>query len=132
MKTSTAAYRLTTDELDELHRVAHNAYLQGRYDEAARYFWLLSMHAPTDVRYLKGLGASRFMDKAFLDAAVAYLYLVQIAPKDAEAHGMLGHAFLMLGDRTQAGEHLRQAVRLPGSDAGVVARARALLELVGT
>jgi Flp pilus assembly protein TadD len=131
MNTSLAAHRLSQDELDELHRVAHGAYLAGRYDEAVRYFWFISLHAPTDVRYLKGMGAGLFMARAFSEASVAYSYLLQIAPMDPEVHCMLGHALLMLGQGEQARKHLEHAVQLPGSEAGLDTRARALLELLG-
>jgi Flp pilus assembly protein TadD len=131
MKTSVAGYRLSKDELDELHRVAHSAYLQGRYDEAVRYFWFISLHAPTDVRYLKGLAAAFFMARNFSQAAVACLCLRKVAPQDPEVSCMLGHTLLMLGQRDLAKLYLEHAVRLPGGEAGVTARARALLEFMG-
>lgn len=130
MNKSAAAHRLSTDELNELHRVAHSAYLQGRYDEAVRYFWFMSLHAPTDVRYLKGLGAGLFMTRAFAEAAVAYSYLLQIAPADPEVSGMLGHSLLMLGQREKAKEQLERAIQLPGGEVGMTSRARALLEFI--
>ncbi len=130
MNTSVAGYRLSKEELDELHRVAHSAYLQGRYDEAVRYFWFVSLHAPTDVRYLKGLAAGFFMARNFSDGAVACMYLRKIAPTDSEVSCMLGHTLLMLGQREQAKPYLEHAARLPGG-VEVTARARALLEFLG-
>jgi Flp pilus assembly protein TadD len=130
MKTSLETF--STDELDELHRAAHGAYLQGRYDEAVRYFWFISLHAPTDVRYLKGLGAALFMSRSFSEASVAYYQLLRIATKDPEVNCMLGHTLVMLGDRDSGRKHLQYSLRLPGGDASMAARARALLELLGT
>jgi Flp pilus assembly protein TadD len=131
MKTSLKTPRLSADELDELHRVAHEAYLQGKYDEAVRYFWFISLHAPQDVRYLKGLGAALFMTRDFSKASVVYYHLLRIATKDPEVNCMLGHTLLMLGDRDSARKHLDYSLRLPGGDSSMTARARALLELVG-
>ena len=132
MKTSLKTPRLSADELDELHRVAHEAYLQGKYDEAVRYFWFISLHAPQDVRYLKGLGAALFMTRDFAKASVVYYHLLGIATKDPEVNCMLGHTLLMLGDRDSARKHLDYSLRLPGGDSSMTARARALLELLRT
>jgi hypothetical protein len=38
----------------------------------------------------------------------------------------------MLGDRDSGRKHLQYSLRLPGGDASMAARARALLELLGT
>jgi len=129
MNTSVASYRLAPAELDEMHRIAHGSYLQGRYEEASRYFWFMSLHAPTDVRYLKGLGASLFMARAFTRASTAYACLLQIAPMDPEVSCMYGYTLLMLGERTQARRLLEYALRLPGAHESH-GRARALLALI--
>jgi hypothetical protein len=63
---------------------------------------------------------------------VAYYQLLRIATKDPEVNCMLGHTLVMLGDRDSGRKHLQYSLRLPGGDASMAARARALLELLGT
>ncbi|WP_129781741.1 tetratricopeptide repeat protein [Peristeroidobacter soli] len=130
MNTSIATARFSQAELDELHRMAHGAYLQGRYDQAVRYFWFISLHAPTDLRYLKGLAAGLFMSRAFSEAFVAYSYLRQTAPEDPEVSCMLGNTLLLLGQQDEAKAHLEQAIRLPGAADEITTRAHALLEFI--
>jgi Flp pilus assembly protein TadD len=130
MNTSTA-YRLGQEQLDALHRIADSTYQQGKFEEAARFFWFTWLHAPTDARYLKGLGASLFMGHAFEPAAVAYGCLLQIAPLDAEANCMYGHTLLMLGKRDDARRYLQIALKLPNGAADFHVRANALLDLIG-
>ncbi len=121
---------LSTEELDVLHRVGHGLYTQGLYDDAARYFWFLSLYAPSDTRYLKGMGASLFMAKRFGEAVVTYSFLTMLAPRDAEVQCMCGHALLMNGELQDARVCLEYAVRLPNGKPEFVSRAKALLELI--
>ncbi|MEJ0035225.1 MAG: tetratricopeptide repeat protein [Gammaproteobacteria bacterium] len=118
------------EELDALHRVGHALYVQGMYDDAVRYYWFLSLHAPTDARYLKGLGASLFMARRFGEAVVTYSFLTVLAPMDAEAQCMCGHALLMNGELRDAKACLELAGRLPDGKPEFTRRAKALLELI--
>ena len=121
---------LTSEELNVLHRVAHALYTQGLYADAVRYFWFLALHAPTDIRYLKGLGASLFMAKRFGEAVVTYSFLTVLAPRDTEVQCMCGHALLMNGELEDARDCLEYAAQLPGGKPEFTARAKALLELL--
>ncbi len=123
---------LSTEELNVLHRVGHALYTQGLYDDAVRYFWFLSLHAPNDARYLKGMSASLFMAKRFGEAVVTYSFLTVLAPRDAEVQCMCGHALLMNGDLQDARACLEYAARLPNGKPEFVGRAKALLELIAT
>ncbi len=123
-------YGLSTEELNVLHRVGHSLYTQGMYDDAVRYFWFLSLHAPGDTRYLKGLGASLFMAKRFGEAVVTYSFLTVLAPRDAEVQCMCGHALLMNGELPDARVCLAYAARLPNGKPEFTGRAKALLELI--
>ncbi len=118
------------EELQVLHRFGHALYVQGMYDDAVRYFWFLSLHAPTDMRYLKGLGASLFMARRFGDAVVTYSFLTMLAPEDAELQCMCGHALLMNGELQDGKACLELAARLPDGKPEFAARAKALLELM--
>jgi Flp pilus assembly protein TadD len=120
----------SADELDALHRMAHALYTQGLYNDAARYFWLLSLHVPKDTRYLAGMAASLFMAKRFAEAVIAYSVWVRLAPKDPEALCLCGHALLMRGELKDARACLEFASQLPGKPE-FSGRARALLELMG-
>ncbi len=119
----------STEELNVLRRLAHALYAQGMYEDAGRYFWFLSLHAPTDKRYLKGLGASQFMAKRFGEAVITYSFLTALAPKDPEVHCMCGHSLLMQGDARDARKCLEFAAALP-SRSPFTERAHALLELM--
>ena len=117
------------EELSVLHRWAHAFYTQGLYEEAARYFWFLSISAPGETTYLKGLGACQFMARRFEEAADTYSLLTLLALRDAEAHCLCGHSLLMLGELADARGFLGQACRLPGKPE-FSAKARALLTLL--
>jgi len=125
-----AAGLLSGEELNLLHRLAHSLYTRGAYDDAVRYFWFLCLHAPTDARYLKGLGASLFMAKRFGEAVVTYSFLTVLAPRDVEVQCMCGHALLMNGELQDARACLEYAARIPGGKPEFTTRARALLELI--
>jgi|GEM_PF-2491319 len=127
--TADVANIFSTEELNILHRLAHTLYTQGLYDDSTRYFWFLSLHAPTDKRYLKGLGASQFMAKRFGEAVITYSYLAAFAPQDPEVHCMCGHSLLMQGDLADARKCLELAAALPGKSP-FTERANALLELM--
>jgi tetratricopeptide (TPR) repeat protein len=121
---------LSTEELNVLHNMAYSFYVRGAYDDAIRYFWFLSMHAPREKRYLKSLSASLFMAKRFAEAAVVYALLLHIAPLDSEVLYMSGHTLLMQGKMRDAQTCLELATALSRGKSEFSARAAALLELI--
>ncbi len=129
-ETVLAAGLFSTEEMNVLHRLAYSLYTRGAYDDAVRYFWFLSLHAPRDTRYLKGLGASLFMAKRFSEAAATYALLLHLAPLDPEVLCMSGHALLMQGMLKDARACLELAAALSGEKSEFAARAKALLELI--
>jgi Flp pilus assembly protein TadD len=123
------AAEFSAEELNALHRVAHALYSQGLYDDAVRYYWFLTLHAPRNMIYLQGMSASLFMAKRFAEAVLAYSLLTQLAPEDPQVLCMCGHALLMQGELRDARQCLECAAALPG-DSQFAARAAALLTLI--
>jgi len=131
LENTSAAKRFSDADLEAVYALAYGVYKQGQYEKAASQFGFLTLYRPTNARFLKGLGACQFVQRAYAQAAGTYSFLVMLHPEDAEAVCLWGHALLLTGDKTRARLALARAIELPGASEATHARAKALLALLG-
>jgi len=69
---------LSPESMEAFYMMAYNFYSSGKYEDAAKVFQLLCMLNHFEVKYWKGLGASRENLKDYDGALQAYGYLTMI------------------------------------------------------
>ena len=62
----------TTDEMDAVYLLAHNAYQQRKYDDAGKLFYFLAENDHTESRYWMGLAACLQLTGEHRQAVAAY------------------------------------------------------------
>jgi tetratricopeptide (TPR) repeat protein len=125
-----AARRFTDAQLEAVYAIAHRLFEHGRYERAARHFGFLTLYRPASARFLKGLGASQFMERDFDRAAATWALLVLLEPEDAEAAYLFARAALMRGEGAHADAALARAIELAEPGSPVAEHAHALLALI--
>ena len=101
----------TDDEMEAVYAFAHNAYRQGKYDDAAKLFYFLAENDHTDSRFWMGLGACLHMTGGHDQALAAYAVAAVLDATNPEPPLCAAECYLATGTFDGARKAL-DAVRL--------------------
>ncbi|MCY3622469.1 MAG: SycD/LcrH family type III secretion system chaperone [Gammaproteobacteria bacterium] len=101
----------TDDEMEAVYAFAHNAYRQGKYDDAAKLFYFLAENDHTDSRFWMGLGACLHMTGGHDQALAAYAVAAVLDATNPEPPLCAAECYLATGALDGARKAL-DAVRL--------------------
>jgi tetratricopeptide (TPR) repeat protein len=88
-----------------------NSYFnQGRYDEAANTYQLLTKLNPSDYGLFYNLGRAYFYQRRYDESIQPFSQLVQLLPDDAVSHYWLGGAYYYTGQHTKAINECKRSV----------------------
>ena len=127
------AHGFTDDSMEAVYSIAYNLFQAGRFDEAQPLFQFLCMFDHMKRKYWMALGACRFAQKNYADAAGTYIIAGMYADNDPAPPLRAADCFLAAGNVGQAIETLTQGIKLCGGDAkhaDAKKRAQSILELL--
>ncbi|MDE0659718.1 MAG: SycD/LcrH family type III secretion system chaperone [Gammaproteobacteria bacterium] len=101
----------TNDEMEAVYAFAHNAYRQGKYEDAAKLFHFLAENDHTDGRFWMGLGACLHMTGGHDQAVAAYAVAAVLDATNPEPPLRAAECYLATGALDGARKAL-DAVRL--------------------
>jgi len=108
---------------------------EGKLDEAATAAEALTREKPDDPAGWHALGRIRFFQERYPEAASDLGRCIALEPKEAWmtawSHDVLGQAYVKLGERELAEEHLRKAIEMNATANCTKDATRALAELTG-
>lgn len=125
---------LSEDELEAIYTLGFNAYRQGKYQDAAQTFSMLTVYNHFEAKYHKGLAASCQMMELFPEAVQAYGGALAIDPLDPEPKLHIAECLIALGEIDDAKEMLRYVLEeVEDQETSVIRdRANVLLEAIGS
>jgi type III secretion system low calcium response chaperone LcrH/SycD len=107
----------TKDELETVYAIAFGNYERAEYEKAADIFTHLLLHDPKDIRFWKGLGAAKQMNKDYSGALHAWGVYALLSGHSCEGHYHAAECYVSLGEKQEAKKALTLAKRfLKGGD----------------
>jgi type III secretion system low calcium response chaperone LcrH/SycD len=121
-------------ELEAMYAVAHNQYMNKRYQEAQAAFSLLLLFDPLEYKYLLGFAACLQMMGQHEAASVTYFTAAAAGPNEPAPYLHMAESLLKMNDTEGAMAALQKVAALVGDNAeyGSYRRqAEAMLENLG-
>jgi type III secretion system low calcium response chaperone LcrH/SycD len=94
--------QLSKESMETLYFLAHTSYKQGKYEEAAGHFRLLTMADARSYRNWIGFGACMQMSKNYQKAIEAYEVAAALDPADPQLHIQAADCLFGLGKTKEA------------------------------
>lgn len=130
-----ASARLSNADTEAVYALAYQMVQQARYETALRYFSLLTLYRPTDVKYLRGLALCWRMLERYDQALHVYSFLATIDPDEPRHSLDIAECLLLKRDLDEARQTVEMVIRHcqqnAAAESRVGARARALQQLTG-
>jgi len=104
----------TKESVKSLYAFAYRFYQNGKYDQAAHFFRLLTVLEPGEKKNWMGLGASLQMDKKFESALEVYGYAALQDENDPYVHFHAAECFFALKKRDKGQEALNSVTIVAG------------------
>jgi type III secretion system low calcium response chaperone LcrH/SycD len=125
--------RIPQDAFETVYAMAFNLLTQGQIEQAQRYFALLFVYAPTDVRFVLGLAIAHHSAGRVDDALSMYSLAGTLEPKNPQHLFAMAECFLERQEFEAARSLLitltRHCAKYPEHEA-LGGRAQALLDLL--
>lgn len=125
--------RLSDGETEAIYALAHQFVVQARHEVAFRYFSLLVLYRPANVKFLQGLALTHRMLERYDEAINVYSFLATIDP-DNLRHSMDIVECLLLkqevDDARRTVQSLVAACKQSGDDKALAERAQAMIDLL--
>lgn len=125
--------KMPAEQQELVYAMAHSLIIQGQYADAIRYLGLLTLVAPTDVRFLSALGLSYQMSQLYDEAISVYSLAAFVDPEDMKLTLAVAECQLFKGDAAEAKATLVSVLnyfKLEGRNDRWSERAKALLGFV--
>ena len=122
---------ITDGQMEAMYAVAYNQFQNGKYDDAAKSFSLLSMFDPLEYKYLFGIASCFHMKGDYEVASVYYIMASGLDEEDPAPFLHIGECMLALKDMEGANEALKLALVRAGEEphfAPMRKRAEVMLE----
>lgn len=103
--------RLDWADTEAIYTLAYQLVAQGHFDTSYRYFSLLTLFRPTEVKYLAGLALSYKMLQRYDAAVGVYSFMAVIEPAEPLHHLSIAECLLLGGDTEQARDTLALVMR---------------------
>lgn len=129
------AHGITDGAMEAIYAIAYNEFQASKFESAERLFLFLCTFDHLNHKYWMALGACRFGNQAFTDAATAYVIAGLNDDKDPTAPLRAADCYLASGDVSTAIETLKHGIKLCGDNskhAQAKKRAESILELLVT
>jgi type III secretion system low calcium response chaperone LcrH/SycD len=133
LRQAPTAGKVPADQQELVYAMAYNLVAQGQYAEALRYFALLNMVAPTDTRFLSGLGLCHQMLAQYDQAIMMYSFAGFLEPEVVQHTLAVAECQIFKGDLADAKSTLHSVLaycELEGREDRITERARALLGFI--
>lgn len=124
-----SATRLDKDTLEVIYDLAYHQLQQGRTSEAGRYFALLQVYAPLDLRFLLGMAACCQLENRNENAVYLYSMALYLKPQSCQIALALAESLVHAQAPVAARELLKLVVRLATSPTDSVTQERARILL---
>ncbi len=125
--------RLERADTEAIYALAYQQVVQGHFDTAYRYFSLLTLYRPTEVKYLAGLALSHKMLERYEAAAGVYSFMALLEPAEPQHQLSISECLLRQGDTKDAQDTLALVTRFCRENAGheqTAERAKAIASLL--
>ncbi|HZY20508.1 MAG TPA: tetratricopeptide repeat protein [Ramlibacter sp.] len=103
--------RLSNADVEAVYALAHQLVAQARYETAFRYFSLLTLYRPTEVRYLRGLALCHRMLERYGEAMNVYAFLATIEPHEPQHSLDIAECLLLQRDLEEARRTVELVIR---------------------
>ncbi|MCG8530944.1 MAG: SycD/LcrH family type III secretion system chaperone [Desulfovibrionales bacterium] len=125
---------ITEGQMEAMYAVAYNQFQNGKYDDAAKSFSLLSMFDPLEYKYLFGIASCFHMKGDYQAASLYYIVASGLDENDPAPFLHVGECMLAMKDKEGATEALKIALERSGDKpqyAPMRKRAEVMLENIG-
>ena len=125
---------ITEGQMEAMYAVAYNQFQNGKYDDAAKSFSLLSMFDPLEYKYLFGIASCFHMKGDYQAASLYYIVASGLDENDPAPFLHVGECMLAMKDKEGATESLKIALERSGDKpqyAPMRKRAEVMLENIG-
>lgn len=125
--------RLEQADTEAIYALAYQLVAQGHFDTSYRYFSLLTLYRPTDVKYLAGLALSHKMLQRYEAAVGVYSFMALIEPAEPQHQLSIAECLLRQGETKDAQDTLALVMRFCQENSGhenVAERAKAIALLL--
>ncbi len=110
--------RLDRADTEVIYALAYQFVAQGHFDTAYRYFSLLTLYRPTDVKYLAGLALSYKMLQRYDAAVGVYSFMALIEPAEPQHPLSSAECLLLQGQAQEARDTLALVMRFCQENSG--------------
>lgn len=127
--------RLDHADTEAIYALAYQFVAQGHFDTAYRYFSLLTLFRPTDVKYLAGLALSHKMLQRYEAAVGVYSFMAVIEPAEPLHQLSIAECLLLQGQTQEAQDTLALVTRFCQENSGhenAAERAKAIAMLLAS
>lgn len=125
---------ITDGQMEAMYAVAYNQFQNGKYDDAAKSFSLLSMFDPLEYKYLFGIASCFHMKGDYQAASLYYIVASGLDENDPAPFLHVGECMLAMKDKEGAEEALKLTLSRAGDNphyAPMRKRAEVMLENIG-
>lgn len=129
----TSSRRFTAEELETMYGFAYQAFNQGKHLDGLCIFQFVVIYAPTNIKYLRALGAASKQCEDYDKAFAVFAFLAMLEPHNPAHTLMAAEIQLLLGQTAQAEVSLRAVAafcREVGGNEKEMKRAEAILHLL--
>lgn len=127
--------RLEQADTEAIYALAYQQAVHGHFDTAYRYFSLLTLYRPTELKYLGGLALSYKMLQEYENAIGVYAYMAMIEEGEPEHQLSIAECLLHQGKADDARATLALVTRFCEENSGhenAGERARAITALLSS
>lgn len=110
--------RLDQADTEAIYALAYQQVAHGRFDTAYRYFSLLTLYRPTELKYLGGLALSYKMLQEYENAIGVYAYMAMIEEGEPEHQLSIAECLLQQGKADDARKTLDLVTRFCQENSG--------------
>lgn len=133
LQTLPSSTRLEQADTEAIYALAYQQLLRGDFQTAYRFFSLLTLYRPTDVKYLAGLAMSCKTLRAYDAAIGVYAFMALIEPTEPQHQLSIAECLLHQGATEDARQTLAVVQRFCAAYSGherAAARAQAITSLL--
>ncbi|WP_315124589.1 tetratricopeptide repeat protein [Comamonas antarctica] len=127
--------RLDQADTEAIYALAYQQAVHGHFDTAYRYFSLLTLYRPTELKYLAGLALSYKMLQEYESAIGVYAYMAMIEADEPEHQLAIAECLLLQGNLDDARATLDLVARFCAENSGhekTSARVQAITALLSS
>ncbi|MEG1767090.1 MAG: SycD/LcrH family type III secretion system chaperone [Comamonas sp.] len=110
--------RLDQADTEAIYALAYQQVVHGHFDTAYRYFSLLTLYRPTELKYLGGLALSYKMLQEYENAIGVYAYMAMLEEGEPEHQLSIAECLLQQGKADEARETLDLVTRFCEENSG--------------